>query len=288
MTTETDNTNPYTAPPLLVVTDLDGTLLDHYNYSFYKASEALDRLRELGIPLIFNTSKTAAELRPLCQELGINYPFVVENGSGIFLPRDSFPLPPGGKAFSQEYYLVELGVGYQEILDRLAPLRERYQFKGFSDMTLSEVEQLTGLGEEQAERARKRRFSEPLIWEDSDEARQEFIEELKGMGLATLKGGRFMHVLGTTDKGAALDQLRVLYTRTFGLPFKVIALGDSDNDIAMLEAADWPVIVRSPAHGPPKLKCEQPVTVSDNRGPAGWNKCVLALVEKFLSEQESN
>jgi len=278
----------YTAPPLLVVTDLDGTLLDHFSYSFDKAREALDRLQELGIPLIPNTSKTSAELRQLRKDLGSNDPFIVENGSAIFLPRDSFPMPPGGSAFSQDYYLVELGMNYQDILDRLTPLRERFTFRGFNDMDATEIKQLTGLDDEQATQAMKRRFSEPLLWEDSESAREEFIAELKQADLCTLQGGRFLHVLGDSDKGQALDRLRKLYEKVYGISFTVIALGDSDNDIAMLEAADWPVIIRSPSHELPELHADKTVIVSEHHGPEGWNECILALVEKFLSETREN
>ena len=178
-------------------------------------------------------------------------------------------------------------MNYQEIIDRLTPLKERFAFSGFHDMQAAEIKQLTGLDEAQVELAMKRRFSEPLLWEDSESAKEEFVDKLSQLGLHTLQGGRFLHVLGLTDKGRALDRLRTVYSQTFGLRFTVIALGDSDNDIAMLEAADWPVLVRSPSHDLPELVCDKPVTVSDHNGPEGWNECVLALVEKYINEQGS-
>ena len=45
---------------LLVFTDLDGTLLDHEDYSYAAANEALAELRSRRIPLILCSSKTAA------------------------------------------------------------------------------------------------------------------------------------------------------------------------------------------------------------------------------------
>ena len=48
--------------PLLVFTDLDGTLLDHDSYSFEPARPALARLRSAGVPVIPTTSKTLAEV----------------------------------------------------------------------------------------------------------------------------------------------------------------------------------------------------------------------------------
>jgi predicted mannosyl-3-phosphoglycerate phosphatase (HAD superfamily) len=47
----------------LVFTDLDGTLLDHHSYSCEEAMPAVRALAEAGFPLIFNSSKTAAEIK---------------------------------------------------------------------------------------------------------------------------------------------------------------------------------------------------------------------------------
>ena len=50
-----------TKKKFLVVTDLDSTLLDH-NYNCDEAEPALACLRELGLPLVLNSSKTVAEM----------------------------------------------------------------------------------------------------------------------------------------------------------------------------------------------------------------------------------
>ena len=67
---------------LIVFSDLDGTLLDHGNYSHSAAAPALARLRHLEVPLILASSKTAAEIVPLRDELGFSdCEAIVENGS---------------------------------------------------------------------------------------------------------------------------------------------------------------------------------------------------------------
>ena len=38
--------------PRLVVTDLDGSLLDHHSYDFAPAAPWLARLKQLGVPVI--------------------------------------------------------------------------------------------------------------------------------------------------------------------------------------------------------------------------------------------
>jgi mannosyl-3-phosphoglycerate phosphatase len=50
---------------LLVITDLDGSLLDHHTYSWQAAEAWLARLEEHEVPLVICSSKTAAEIMPL-------------------------------------------------------------------------------------------------------------------------------------------------------------------------------------------------------------------------------
>ena len=72
------------ALPLLVFSDLDGTLLDHESYSFAPARAALAALAEIGAGVVLATSKTAAEVAPLRAALGLaGWPAIVENGAGL-------------------------------------------------------------------------------------------------------------------------------------------------------------------------------------------------------------
>lgn len=72
---------------IIIFTDLDGSLLNHDNYSFSEAIPAINRVRESEIPLIIVTSKTRREVESIQQELRIKEPFVVENGAAIYFPN---------------------------------------------------------------------------------------------------------------------------------------------------------------------------------------------------------
>ena len=77
---------------LIIYTDLNDTLLDtRHGYNFKAAEEALEKVREREIPLIICTSKSRAQTEIYRQALDINFPLIVENGSAIFFPHDSFP-----------------------------------------------------------------------------------------------------------------------------------------------------------------------------------------------------
>ena len=79
--------SPGTPIPLLVFTDLDGTLLDHHNYNWQAAAPALQRLEDLGCPVILNSSKTVAEMVDLRAALNNPHPFIAENGAVIAIPN---------------------------------------------------------------------------------------------------------------------------------------------------------------------------------------------------------
>ena len=54
---------------MMIVSDLDGTLLDHDSYSYRAATPALAEIRRRGIPLILASSKTRLEMQVLHREL---------------------------------------------------------------------------------------------------------------------------------------------------------------------------------------------------------------------------
>ena len=76
---------------VLIFSDLDGTLLDHHTYSFAPALSMLQKLRSANIPVIPNTSKTFAELTELTQQIGLDGPFIVENGAAVLTNLVLYP-----------------------------------------------------------------------------------------------------------------------------------------------------------------------------------------------------
>ena len=66
---------------IVVISDLDGTLLDHQTYSFAAALPAVRRLERLRIPLVLNSSKTRPEMEAIRGQLANCAPFIVENGN---------------------------------------------------------------------------------------------------------------------------------------------------------------------------------------------------------------
>ncbi|WP_291008386.1 HAD-IIB family hydrolase [Hoeflea sp.] len=261
---------------LIIFTDLDGTILDHETYSYAEALPALSRLKQSKIPLILASSKTAAEIIPLRAELGFSHcEAIVENGSGIL------------EAGSDDQGSGEGYQRIQQILDRLPP-RLRRQYQGFSDWSAEEVSVRTGLSLAEASRAKQRRFSEPGLWLGNEASRGEFVTSIKAEGLTVLQGGRFMTLSFGGNKAERLVEIAKRYSTAGAEPFTV-ALGDAENDVAMIEAARLGIIIPNPAHGGiPRLDGEATGRVirAPSSGPEGWNQVITSLLDQWQGIQE--
>ena len=70
----------------LIFSDLDDTLLEHDSYRWEKAGPALGYCINSNIPVILVSSKTRVEIQAIHRAMGLDFPFVSENGGGIFFP----------------------------------------------------------------------------------------------------------------------------------------------------------------------------------------------------------
>lgn len=262
---------PETFSNALISTDLDGTLLDHYSYSWDAALPSLHFLSENDIPVVINTSKTRDEVIELQKSLNLVAPFIVENGSAVYFPQKESDLT------ELTFEVKVLGRERQDILNVLANLRtEGFEYESYSDWSVEDLMQRTGLEREKAEQSQRRLFSEPLIWQDDEEKLEAFKTALNQHGLRLIKGGRFYHVLGDSNKGKAIQYVRdVLYSDTSSC--KLICLGDSYNDLDMLAIADVAVFCRSPAHDFPEHTLQNSVFYTDGFGPEGWHEAITKI-----------
>ncbi|MFT4614813.1 MAG: putative mannosyl-3-phosphoglycerate phosphatase (HAD superfamily), partial [Bacteroidia bacterium] len=110
----------------LIFTDLDGSLLDHYTYSFRSALPVLRQLERRLVPVVPVSSKTRAELEPLRHELANVGPFIVENGAAIFVPEGYFEQQPAGTTLRKGFWVREFVGPRQRWLDLLDGLRPEF------------------------------------------------------------------------------------------------------------------------------------------------------------------
>tara|TARA_R110002124_G_scaffold109399_1_gene262203 strand:+ start:344 stop:1261 length:918 start_codon:yes stop_codon:yes gene_type:complete len=274
----------------LIFTDIDGTLLDHFDYSFSDAIEVIEALNERHIPIIANTSKTFAEMAKLQQTIGFNSPFISENGAVVYIPIGYFDQQPEG-TFTEGYYWVkEFCKPRQYWLELLNQHAQAFNddFIGFSSLSVEALCELTDLSPDNAKLALIRHYAEPVLWQGNEANKQAFIELMTRVGANTLQGGRFLHVGGDSDKGKAMNWLADVYSKQYNAPVTTIALGDSGNDNAMLEAADLAIQIKSPVHPFPILTTPKQSIKSNECGPKGWAECIKQTLLSSSAESQLN
>jgi mannosyl-3-phosphoglycerate phosphatase len=276
---------------LVVFTDLDATLLDEETHAHEAAGPALQELRRAGASLILCTGRTRAEVEPLHRELGLTTPFVFENGGGIVIPvrargwRAPLKVRGGGPL------VIPLGTRHAALVAALREISSEtgWRLVGFWDLTIEEVADRTGLSREAARLAATREFDEPFLIEGPDPeaaeaARIAVAGAAERRGLRLTSGGRFHHLTGPVDKGRAVRQLLGLHEG----PVFSLALGDSANDLTMLQAVDQPVIVPRPdgSWSETLLGGLPNARRAPFPGPRGWNETVLAELREIRRSTE--
>ena len=214
-----------------IVTDLDGTLMDE-NYDISPARKTLKLLAELDIPVIPCTSKTASEVRFFRTENGLFDPYIVENGAAVYGFNQNK---------SSEWELI-LGQSYKELRNILMNISKivNYKLIPLNDLNKNQIFDLTGLSNEGINRALDRQWSVPFL-NPPDEIFEKVNLVCESYNVHVFKGNRMSHMLSSkSHKGEAVNKLK------FHLQNKdvqIIALGDSQNDLPLLEYADISIVI---------------------------------------------
>ncbi len=267
---------------IIVITDLDGTLLDQQTYSYEASRGAIERLKVLNIPLILCSSQTRSEMIVLWRELGLADPFIIENGGALCFSKDYFPFAIEETRETNSLEVISLGSNISQLRISLknAACESQVRIKPFGSMSLEEIGHLTGLGKAEARLAAAREYDEPFVVEAGD--CEGLFARLRSQGYQVTMGDRFAHLTGGHDKGRAVHLLLDLYRKT-GSTVLSLGLGNSSNDISLLSHVDYPVVVKNPdGTWDATLLREYPtVQRTDKIGPEGWSEAIRA----FLASQ---
>jgi mannosyl-3-phosphoglycerate phosphatase len=272
---------------ILIFTDLDGTLLDHDSADWKPAEAALQLAQHRGIPVIPSCSRTFEECMQLQQQMNLRGPIIFENGAGVALPQTQFRRPTAPGTEEQDgFWICRVAQPYTHVRAILQSLRQtkHYQFRGFGDMSELQIADYTNQPFPMAQLAKKRRHTEILYWLDDAKSFDAFAKDVEKQGLKLSRGSHAIHIGSPCDKGQAMRWLVSLYQKLLGSKPLVAAIGDTSNDLPMLQSADFAVVVRSPYAIPLKYRPTSPAqrcAVTDEPGPAGWNRAVKRLLEQI-------
>ena len=257
--------------PIWIVTDVDGTLMDH-SYDLSPAKETINLLKRLGIPVILCTSKTASEVEVIRKDLNLRDPYIVENGAAIY-----------GENSKGEKWEIILGESYQYLAEILIKLSEliNYPLRPLNDLSDDEATELTGLKGNSLTLMRDRHWSMPFLNPPSllDSKLKLLCSKFN---VDIFKGNRMSHLLSRySNKGEAIKRLSDFSKNK---DFKIIGLGDSPNDLPLLKNSDYKIVITG-SRGPNKELIEKldniEYILSVKPNGYGWKNEVLKLINKL-------
>ena len=270
---------------LIVFTNLDGCLLNQEEDDFPLTVSVVEKLKKQGIPLIPVTSQTSAEVEVLREKLGLIDPFIVENGSAIFIPKHERRWQIAAATLKSDYYVKTLGCTYIEARAGLKIIQSTLRInnlKGFGDFEDTEIQSLTGLSCKAARRAKTREFSEPFLPPKGisaialNKAAAEF-------GFMVLVGDRFFYLLGV-DAGPGkavqwlLDHYQPETVPSQDNSLVTIGLGNSSQDLSMLEKMHIPVVIRDQT-GINSNLTDKDWKTANLPGAQGWAEAITELCQ---------
>ena len=278
------------ADQIVVVTDIDASLLEPGSRFLPDERAALAFLAERGIPLVINSSRSRAEIERLHHTLNIVTPFISEHGSALFLPHQWLPFVPDRARPAVGGHVVEFGRRYYEVVDtlRLVCRELNLEIVSFAELSIDEVAQELGVPSAEAQLVKLREYTELFRIEDESEATlSRLFKALRRRGLRCYQRGRHFLVSATPNRAESLQTLKSLWKRAWG-EHVMVGLGDSEDDVSWLQLVDVPIFVENGRSGiPARVLSKLPtVRLTERPGRQGWSDAIFEFVGKAIASRE--
>jgi mannosyl-3-phosphoglycerate phosphatase len=246
--------------PLVIVSDVDGTLLDHRGQWFTTPAllrhqvDALSRRAPSGVVVVLASSRTIDELVTLQRCLGLHGPCIGEDGAVVAIdsPVDARALEHaartrGGRAIVHRDEIIR-GRRTLSILRIGAPsttIRQRLRAwpSMTADLACASAQRLQSLGfvtaRHQQRALRSRRASvllDPVQWRANQRAAAGGWPALNDLDIE--RGGRWLTATIDAGKGPASEFLRAYLNATTLTACHLVGIGDGANDQSLLRTVD--------------------------------------------------
>lgn len=227
---------------ILLICDMDGTLLNSKNEISRENRDALKYFVEGGGLFTIATGRTAKGVSRYLEELPVNVPAIVINGAQIFDFKSNRVLWRCCLENDVENTLLELIFHFPELG------MEIFYDGGVCITRQNDITEEHRLREEifpgtkEVGKVPKPWYKVVLAWENTRLKEVErFLHGKTGAARAVFSEETFLDLLNAkTSKGHALKELMVIID---GSHLRVVALGDNLNDMEMIKAADIGVAV---------------------------------------------
>ena len=261
---------------VVIFTDLDGSLLHRDTFKFDPIKNYITTLIDHGIIIIPNSSKTEAEIKEFNKELGINLPYISENGSSIHNLNLINPNFPNKIILSRDKDEL-LKLFSSKVPDSL-----KSKCVQIFKMTNKQQEKIFGQSNDRLKDVLDRKYTLPFLFKGDKTEKNKLSKILSSSSLTLQEGGRVVNLCDNINKVKSMNKVIKILKKTEDR-IKSIAVGDNYNDLEMLKNCDIPCLVFND-----KFKLDQininNLIFSNKPSPEGW----ADVIKKALAKLDYN
>ena len=230
--------------------------------------------------IVVLTSKTYTEVKKLYDKNNIKFPLSSENGSSFYIPKSK-----NNKDLTFKKVINKKAIKSNEILRKLKILPKRFlsNITFIKDLSLDKQSEITKLKKSELIDFNNRNFSVSIIWNGSNSLLALFRKYLIKLNLQATFGGKMINISGAHTKLNALIYFKKMYLKKFSTKNCItISIGDSQNDVEILNYTDYSGIVIRKEKSKINLIKNHNVFISKSSAPEGW----VELLTKINKEME--
>ncbi len=228
----------------VVVCDMDGTLLNSDHYVSTNNLMAIQKLEEKGIPFVVATGRAYQLMKPYFDMLALENPFILSNGGEVSMPYSDKPLQSAFlnqedalnimdycKKHKMVYLVYTRNAIYSTNNSRVEFFKEQnkrlepHQQAIFKEMI------------DHKELISKHNVNKVLIVEIDRSIHKKAVEDIKMMGNFEIAESQTSFI-DVNPSGVSKGSMLPYIAEYFNVEVKnIMAIGDQDNDVSMLQSA---------------------------------------------------
>ena len=263
----------------IIFTDLDETLLKENKYHYNPLHNYIKKLLGCEYIIIPVTSKTYSEVINILKEIKFRIPFSVENGAAYYIPVKN----------NKDYFYKKIlnpnvidKVTIKKILHKNTFKKYLYNIQFIEDLSLSRQKEITKLSCNQLESFNQRDYSISILWYGDKNHKENFITALLKYNLKITFGGKLNNISGLHSKFDSMIFFSRHYKRKFRKKNLItISLGDSQNDIEILNNSNYSGIIKTDNYKITNLKKKNNIFRSFTKAPYGWIEVLKKIIIKM-------
>ena len=258
---------------IIVFTDLDGTLLHRDTFQFDTIKNYIKSLINKGVIIIPNSSKTEIEIEKFNEELGVNLPFISENGAsihGLNLITSNFPNKLIVSREKEELL---------RIFENKVPEKLKQKCFQISKMSKKDQENILGQKDEKLKNALNRKYTLPFLFKGDKNEKNRLLKLLSANSLTLQEGGRVSNLCDNVNKVKSMNKV-VKILKKIKEKIITIAVGDNYNDLDMLKNCDIPCLVFNDQFKLDQINIDN-LIFSNMPSPEGWADVIKKALAKL-------